>query len=193
MEQWYTLHTRLNAEYSVATVLQKRGAQIYLPEIKVFELHQRQVRKPFFPGYLFTKLDFEATGLLQLQWTPGLRHVVAFDNQPVPLADEVIELIRHKLGEIEAVDGWNGCPFQPGDTVRITKGPLQDLLAIFDKANTSGKHVQILLTMLGHANRVQVDVIDLEKILVSTESPGPKRPRRTRGQGRYINGNQQVL
>lgn len=193
LEQWYTLCTKPNAEYWVASLLQKRGVQTYLPEIESFKPHQRQVRKPFFPCYLFAKIGFEAMSLLQVQWTPGLRYLVTFDNQPVPLANEVIELIRHKLGKLKAATDLPVHHFQPGETVRITAGPFQDMLAIFEGPTTPSKRVQILLTILGHASRMQVDVVALEKVLPGAQAPTPKRPRRTRGRGRYINGIYQVL
>jgi transcriptional antiterminator RfaH len=166
--------------------LQKRGVQTYLPEIEASKLHQRRAKKPFFPCYLFVKIDFQALGLLQVQWTPGLRYVVALDNQPVPLADEVIELIRRKLGEIEANQGWPAHAFKPGETVRITTDPFQDMLAIFEGPTTPSMRVRVLLNILGQASRVQVSIDDIEKAPAGAEAPAPKRPRRTRGQGRHI-------
>ena len=58
MEFWYTLYTKPNAEYQVATSLQKRGIQAYLPEIEPPKTGQEQI-KPFFPCYLFIEIDFE--------------------------------------------------------------------------------------------------------------------------------------
>lgn len=186
MEHWYTLHTKPNAEYQVVATLQERQIQqIYLPEIISPKAGKRQERKPFFPCYLFVKADLATVGLSLLQWTPGLRRIVTFDNQAVFLTDDVIALIQYKLGELEAGSRPTHS-FKPGDTVRITTGPLQDMLAIFDGPTTPSKRVQVLLTILGHASRVQVDVTNLEKAPIGAEAPPPQRPRRTRGQGRYI-------
>jgi transcription antitermination factor NusG len=132
MEQWYTVHTKPNAEYQVATAFRSRWIETYLPEIKVPKAQHVRERKPFFPCYLFIKTDFEVVGLSHLQWTPGLRRIVAFDDQPVPLADEIINLMRHKVDVINAAGGLWKYTFQPGDTVRITGGPLQGMLAIFE-------------------------------------------------------------
>jgi transcription elongation factor/antiterminator RfaH len=186
LEQWYTLYTKPNAEYGVATALQKRGVQTYLPVIESFKLSKERVSKPFFPCYLFAKIDFEIIGLSQVQWMPGLRRIVTFDNQLVPLADEVIELIQGKLGEIEASMGRSAHNFKPGETVRIITGPFQDMLAIFEGPTTPSMRVRVLLSILGQASRMQVSVADIEKAAASAEALAPKRPRRTRGQGRYI-------
>jgi len=187
MEQWYALHTKPNAEYQVATALQRRGLQIYLPEIEDPKISQAHKGKPFFPCYLFLKVDFEIVGLSHVQWTPGLHRVLTFGDQPVPVSNKIIDLIRHKLGEFKANGGWPAHAFKPGDTVRITAGPFQDMLAIFEEPTTPSKRVQVLLTILGPASRVQVEVTDLEEVSPRTEAPQPK-PRRTRGQGRRIKG-----
>jgi transcriptional antiterminator RfaH len=186
MKQWYTLYTKPNAEYQVATALEQREFEIYLPEIEAVKTGQRGQKKPFFPCYLFMNADFETIGLSLVQWMPGLRHVVAFDNQPIPLANEVIELIRHKLGEIEPHLGRPAHNFKPGETVRISAGPFQDMLAIFEGPTTPEMRVRVLLNILGHTSRMLVSVADIEKAPVGVEAPTPKRPRRTRGQGRYI-------
>jgi transcriptional antiterminator RfaH len=187
MKAWYTLHSKPNAEYQVATALQQRGIEIFLPEIKARQAHGRRRRKPFFPCYLFCQVDFRKVGFSSVQWTPGLRRVVAFDDQPVPVPDNVIELVRTKLEELEGRGGLPTHAFKPGDTVRITKGPLQDMLAIFDGPTTPTQRVQVLLDMLGHASRVQLDVTDLEKAPPGANAPIPRRRRGTRGGGRRIN------
>lgn len=186
MENWYTLHTKPNAEYQVAASLKRREIQTYLPEVETPKARNRRKMKPFFPCYLFIKVDFGRVGLSQVQWTPGLRRIVAFDNRPVPLPDEIINTIRRKLEEVNTAKGQVAHNFRPGDPVRITDGPLQGLLAIFEGPSTPAERVRVLLNMLGHASRVHLSVNDLEKAEPGTEAPKPKRPRRTRGRGRRI-------
>jgi transcription antitermination factor NusG len=115
-----------------------------------------------------------------------LRRIVAFDDWPVPLPDEVINLIRHKLDEINAAGGRPMHTFRPGDSVRITGGPLQSMLAIFEGPTTPAERVRVLLTFLGYARSASVPVTDLEKAPSDAEVSVPKRPRRTRGRGRRI-------
>lgn len=186
MEAWYTLHTKPKAEYQVVTVLEQRGLQTYLPEKEISEGHRRGNKRPFFPCYLFVKVDFAVVGLSSVQWTPGLRRVVAFGDRPVSLPDEVIELMRRKLAESGANGSPPPHPFKPGDTVKITEGPFRDVLAIFDGPMKPSQRVQVLLTILGRVSRMQVDVADLEKASSDNSMPAPKRPRRTRGRGRRI-------
>ena len=187
MEQWYALYTKPNAEYQVARTFQNRRIQTHLPEIWVAKARNQYEKKPFFPCYLFIKVDLDVVGLSYLQWTPGLRRMVSFFNdKPVPVPAEIIELLGRKLGEIETGSDLSTSTFKPGETVRVINGPFRDMLAIFDGPTTPSERVQVLLNILGHANRVQVDAANLEKGAPGDQVLLPKRPRRTRGRGRRI-------
>lgn len=187
MKEWYTLHTRPNAEYQVATALQRRELEVYLPEVETPAGPRQGRREPFFPCYLFLKIDFDVMSISQVQWTPGLRRVLACGDRPVPVANDIIEFIRLKLGATKAGESRPAPAFQPGDTVRITSGPFRDMLAIFEGPTTPNRRVQVLLSILGRASRVRVELADLKKAWSGTE-PNMPRPRRTRGRGRRIKG-----
>jgi transcriptional antiterminator RfaH len=186
MEQWYTLHTKPSAEYQVIAALEQRKIQTYLPEIILPESKKGRRRSPLFPCYVFAKIDFEKIGLTSVQWTPGLRRVVTFGDRLTPLPEEIIDLIRQKLKDFKTTGCWNKPELKLGDTVRIKTGPFQDMVAIFDGPMTPGRRVRVLLNILGQASRVQVDLVDLEKAAPELELTPSKRPRRTRGRGRYI-------
>jgi transcription elongation factor/antiterminator RfaH len=184
MERWYALHTKPNMEYQVTAVLQDRGIQFYLPELTHPKL--KGGKQPFFPSYLFIKVDFDQVSSSFVEWIPGLRRVVTFDNQPVSLPNKVIELMQHCLHDIKAAGGYPEYNFEPGEAVRIIDGPFKDMMAIFDRSTTPALRVQVLLNILGQASRVKVDVTDLEKLSPDKGSPTLRPPRRTRGQGRPI-------
>lgn len=180
MKKWYTLHTKPNSEYRVASLLQQRDIETYLPE-----LCQQHKRMPLFPCYLFVRVDLEKVTPSQWQWTPGLRRIVSFGRRPVSLADEIINLIRRKVDESKSAD-LSTNRFRPGETVRIKSGPLEGMLAIFDSATKPSQRVQVLLTILGGANRVRIDAANLEKVLHRSEVTEANQPRRTRGRGRSV-------
>ncbi len=183
MEQWYTLHTKPNSEYQVATVLQEVGVRTFVPSIEVSTTQHRKKRKPFFPGYIFIKYDFSADGFSRLRWTPGLRYVVAVDGMPIPLPETVIATIQRKLRTF-SVDTTAKHGFKVGDTVKIVDGPFQDMLGVISADSSAAHRVQVLLNVLGRVNKVHIDVDRVEKVAIA--QPKPKRPRRTRGRGRRI-------
>lgn len=190
MQHWFTLHTKPNAEYQVAATLNRRGLETYLPEYRAGRSAASSQTKPFFPCYLFVKLDLDEVGISTVRWTPGLRRIIAFDDQPLPLPDEAIEFIKRRL-ESGMYDDLPRQRFQPGEPVRIIDGPFAGMEAIFERATNPAERVQVLLTLLGRVNRVSVELADLSPAPADSQEQSPepaaKRPRRTRGHGRQVN------
>jgi len=188
MEHWYALYTTPNSEYQVEEVLRQYRIQTYLPETELpISYSSGRARRPFFPCYLFMRVNFEEIGVSQLQWTPGLRQIVTFGEYPLALPAEVISLLQQKLGDVETNGHDPILSFQPGETVRIIDGPFQDMVAIFDGPTTPAKRVQVLLEIFGNISRVQVDAAVLEKTTRPEAGPRLNYSRRTRGRGRRIN------
>lgn len=187
MKQWYALHTKPNSEYRVVAGLQQREIETYLPEVNLPQSGKARQSVPFFPCYLFMRVDMGKMRTAQWQWTPGLRRVVSIGNEPTPIPDQVILLIKDKLDEINETGSFPSQPYKAGDTVRITKGPLAGMLAIFEKPTSSRRRVQVLLNFLGRINRVKVEPHDLEKAPSHVRPSRPKNRRRSRGRGRPIN------
>jgi transcriptional antiterminator RfaH len=186
MENWYTLYTKPNVENRVAAFLDQHEIVTYVPETWDHRKSTRGKLVPFFPCYLFMRVDMDRTASSQWQWIPGLRHIVAFDGDPVPVSDQIIDLIRRKLDELNQAAKRPQQKFKPGEVVRITHGPFAELLALFDGPTTPAERVTVLLDFLGHFSRVRLDVADLEKVSGGIAIAPPKRPRRTRGRGRRI-------
>jgi transcription elongation factor/antiterminator RfaH len=192
MEQWYTLYTKPNAEHLVAATLAQRHVVTYLPELEKIGQRRKYKSAPFFPCYLFAHVDLVQVNLSTLQWTPGLRYVVAVDGRPIPIPDPMIDFIRRKLAQLEIFGIWPVCSFNPGDPVRITDGPFKDMVAIFEGPDRAAHRVRVLLNILGQLSRTQVDFAHLEKAPGGIPPPLPKPPRRTRGRGRRIKAHHPV-
>jgi len=182
-EQWVVLFTKSNAERQVSSALYERGIEVFLPTVKRRYGHQWQ-ECPFFPCYLFARVDFEQVSYSTVAWTLGLRRVVAFGDRLAVMPDEAIEMIRQRLTEIEAQGGLPTYGFQRGDEVRFKEGPLQGLHAIFEGPMEPAERVQVLIRFLGQTYQREVAAANLERVPQSERKQ--KRPRRTRGRGRRI-------
>lgn len=188
MRYWYTLYTKPNSEYRVEAALRERGIETYLPEIRFNNNQKKEVKKPFFPCYLFIKVNLETVGYSKWQWLPGLRNIVESGGLPIALSETTIDQIREKINKIRLYGNQLPKSFKPGENVRITEGPLRNMIAVFDGPTTPSQRVQVLLTILGSVKKVKIDPRNLEKPPASTQVPNPKKQRRTRGRGRYIKG-----
>jgi len=183
MEYWYALHTKPNAEYRVASVLNERGIEAYVPTVR--KRWRREWReRPLFPCYLFARFALDEVGYSAVAWTPGLRRVVAFGSKPATVPDEAIEMIRQHLEKIRAQGGLPTHGFKQGDEVRFATGPLQGLHAVFEGPMGPAERVRVLIQFLGEANRAEVPAADLERVPETEKKHGGSR--RTRGRGRPI-------
>jgi len=67
------------------------------------------------------------------------------------VADDVVRLIKDKTDENSVVRRI--CNFQPNDVIRVTSGPLKDLLGIFERWVSDGERVRVLLNLIDTTRR----------------------------------------
>ena len=187
MERWYAVHTKRNQEGRVAETLARHDIDVFLPLISPPD--QSPGKKViFFPRYFFIRLDYARANPLIWRWAPGFLHIISAGDRPIPIADEVIAMLAHRL---ESLAGQGSAQrlrlaFSEGDLVRIKRGPFRDLVGIFEGPNDPEQRVHVLLKTINRSMRVRISAGDLEKAEVEDERQRGKAPRRTRGRGRRI-------
>src|SRR5207253_1187194 len=119
------------------------------------------ISQNLFPRYIFAR--FQAERLLhKVKHTRGVFDVVNIGGGPARVDDDVIALIKSKVG----VDGYiylNDDP-QVGDTVVIKNGPLKGFTGIFQRKMQASERVMILLNSISFQGRVCVDINLVEKV-----------------------------
>jgi len=155
---WLALYTKPYKERQVRDLLRAQDIDVYLPEITVQQKSGTK-RKPFFPCYLFARVDPRSPTLTDVRWTPGLRCIVRSGHRPVPVPDAVVEHIRRRLQQLGTLKPADR--FQEGDVVRITSGPLEGLEAIFDRRVSARGRVRIFLELMNRLVAAEVDATDL--------------------------------
>jgi transcriptional antiterminator RfaH len=139
--------------------LEDKGIEAYLPLVNQYSSHSRRKEPcPFFPCYLFARLDLASPAYGSLPWTPGLRCVVRFDNRPALAPDPVIAQLQEQLRKLER-GGYCGSSreLRPGEHVRITAGPFKDLEAVFDRGLSKEGRVRVFLQFLGQLTACEVE------------------------------------
>lgn len=160
MKRWYALYTKPHKEEQVSSFLESGGFETYLPTVKIRKNGNYKVM-PFFSCYLFVRVE-PSNGLSTLRWTPGLRRIVSFGDQPALVDERLISFIKERLAEIQE-SGRTGYQFQPGDQVVVTSGPLRDFEAVFDQKLSSQNRAKILVDSLGRWTRCEVEIDCLRK------------------------------
>lgn len=155
---WLTLYTKPFKEYQVRDLLSDRGIEVYLPEITVQQRSGRK-RKPFFPHYLFARLDPTSGAITDVRWTRGMRYIVRVGDRPARVPDQVVEHIRRRLTSMAVVRPEER--FKKGDVVRIAHGPLEGTDALFDRRLSAEGRVRVLLQLVNRLVTAEINASDL--------------------------------
>lgn len=154
---WYAVHTKQRQEERVHQNLQAWGVESLSPKIKErrpnpFTGAPVFFTKPLFPRYIFAR--FEARNLHKIVFTRGVHAVISFNGAPVTIDDEIITLIKDRVG----ADGFVSTAeeLRGGDKVIIKDGPLKDLVGVFQHSVKDSDRVMILLTAIKFQGRVLV-------------------------------------
>lgn len=164
MQQWHVLFTQPKKELIVNNQLEQRNLEAYLPLLQYERGYGRGIRlEPFFPSYLFVKVDLlenEATGL---RWLPGVRGIVEVGDEAAVVPEAVIETLQNRLdGMGKRVLRKSDALFTPGQKVHIVDGPFKGFDAVFQKGLSGQERVLVLLEFLGRCIRTTVHVDQLE-------------------------------
>ena len=104
--RWYAVHTHSLQEERATENLNAWGVETFAPKYKERRVNPYTGRPTYFtrslfPRYVFAR--FEAGPMLRKVWfTRGVSQVVGFGDGPVPVEDEIIELITH----LAFYSGW---------------------------------------------------------------------------------------
>jgi transcriptional antiterminator RfaH len=143
---WYVIQCKPHQENRALENLARQGFSCYLPTLTVEKLRfgtKVEVTEPLFPSYLFINLDRISDNWHPIRSTRGVIRIVRFNDYPIPVRGEIIDVIRKRLaGEPARI------PYlQPGERVRITEGCFADVEAIF-VANDGMERVVLLMNIL---------------------------------------------
>lgn len=161
--RWYVLKTKPKNEERAQSYLEHRGINTFLPWMAAPQLRMGKGlknTKPLFPSYLFAQFDLQYNYPL-VKWGKGVNEILGFGRYPTPILDEVLSIIKSKTDEKNIVKkAYN---LNKNDPIRITSGPLKDLLGIFDRWVSDSGRVRILLNLIGYQPRVELHYSHLEK------------------------------
>jgi transcription antitermination factor NusG len=94
-KQWHVLRCKLYKEHLLWYQLQEAGFEVFFPRLFQRTQSLKRVKvKPFFPGYLFVKVDFNVISISKFQCLPLVRNVVCVDGRPLKVTTPIVEAIR---------------------------------------------------------------------------------------------------
>jgi len=151
MTEWIVAHCHANAEIKAESHLRRQGFEVYLPKFKATRRHARRIEtvvRPLFPRYLFIKFDENSTHWRPIRSTVGVSHLLSAGERPLVAPPWVIEQLRQREDKNGLFSGVGEKPFNKGDAIQITSGPLVEHSGIFEGLNDS-QRVAVLLNIMG--------------------------------------------
>ena len=172
---WYVVHTHLKQEERTSSNLQTlQQLETLSPKLRVDKYNQftgqlSQGIKALFPGYIFARFRFNKS-YHRIRFTRGVHSLVMFNSNPTPVDDEIIELIRSRVGE----DGFVKTTeeLKPGDAVVIKDGRFKDLCGVFESGMADSDRVRILLNTVSFQAHVVVNRALVSKVSQDERSGG---------------------
>ena len=161
--KWYVVQSKPREEERALHFLKEKGFHAYLPRmevVKVQDFKNVKTKKPLFPGYLFCRFDKDEN-LGHVRWTQGVKKLLPESVNPMFVDDEVVEAI-HSLEQEDGVIRKQ--PLQKNDQVRIARGPMKDLLGVFDHWSSDQGRVKVLLNFINYQASVELHHSLVEKV-----------------------------
>lgn len=153
-DRWFAVHTLPHREFGAAKQLEFQGYRPFLPLHWKTVRHARRfrtIKAPFFPRYLFLRLNLARDRWRSVNGTFGVSRLVMAGDLPMPVPHGIVEALA------EITDSGGVLTFsslmQPGQKVRILTGPFAERIGELRHADDKNR-VQILLDVMG----VQVTV-----------------------------------
>jgi transcriptional antiterminator RfaH len=156
MSYWACALLEAHREKTALRFLTLAGYETYCPWLSV----KRSI-VPLFPGYCFVLIADR--GWWAARWSIAVRSIVGTHiGEPAHVPDSVISGLRARER-----NGLIQLPSKPGlrrgNRVRITAGPFENHLAIYDGMKGS-ERVAVLLAMLGSVQRVELPLQDITRV-----------------------------
>jgi len=162
---WYVVHTHPQQEQRASVNLKYWGIETLTPKVQVSKVNEftnkaTRMARPMFPSYIFGRFRFNAE-YHRVRFTRGVHSVVTFTGNPSPIEDEVIDLIRSRIGTDGLVKPLE--ELKSGDVVMIKHGRFKDLYGVFDRELQDSERVRILLNTVNFQAHVVVDRAVVQK------------------------------
>ena len=174
-KEWYVVHTYSGFEDNVKLALEERitssGFKKYFGDIivpkediieKTAKGGKKKVKRKFFPGYIFVKMNVNTDSWHLLKATPKVTGFVGDQLNPMPVDEsemekivaQITEGIKRPKAKIE---------FSKGDSVKITEGPFSGFNGVINEIKPDKSKLEVLVSIFGRATPVELDFTQVER------------------------------
>jgi transcription antitermination factor NusG len=160
--RWFAVRTASGREKSVATQLQAKGLEEFLPVYRTrrrYSDRTKELELPLFPGYIFCRFDFN--NRLPVLIVPGVQMIVGFGKIPTPVPDDEIAALKRVVasGAAHPHDQY----LTVGERVRVKEGSLAGVEGILVDVKNSWRIV-LSVELLQRSVSVELDRAAIEPV-----------------------------
>lgn len=161
--RWYAAYTRANHEKRVASEIEARAVEHFLPvysSVRRWKDRRVMLELPLFPGYVFVRLALRDR--LRVLQIPSVVRLVSFNGTPAALPDTEMEAMRSGLGKCLRAEPH---PFLTvGRRVRITAGPFTGLEGVLVRKKNNLR-VVVSIDLIQRAMAIELEAAELNALL----------------------------
>jgi transcription elongation factor/antiterminator RfaH len=163
LERWYVIHSKPHKEGLLSEQLSVRKIENYYPCLHVRPVNPRCHKiKPYFPGYLFVRIDLAQVGWSTISWVPGVAGLVSFGGEPADVSQNLIDAIRQRVNKVDRTGSSTTIQFKKGEILIIQEGPFAGYEAIFNASLPGSERVKVLLKLLNDQRQVPLELPALQ-------------------------------
>lgn len=165
---WYIVQTYSGYENKAKIALDLRIEQngmqdlfeeVFIPTEMVTEVRngkKRQVKRKFYNGYIFVKMQITDQSWHLVKNTPKIVGFLGNQRNPVPVPEHEVKKITDRIEE-GALKSTTSYSFSQGDRVRIIDGNFSDFTGSVEEVNEEKERLRVVVEIFGRPNSVEFD------------------------------------
>jgi len=163
---WYVIHTHPRQEERCEANLNAWQVETFNPKIRErhcnpFTGKATFIVKPLFPRYLFARFCL-GDAIQRIRFTRGVHSVVSFGNNPTAVADEIIAVIKSRIGDDTFVRLGND--LRPGDHLLIEEGAWKGFIGVFEREMKERDRIMVLLTTVSYHAHIVLERENVKRL-----------------------------
>jgi transcriptional antiterminator NusG len=165
---WYIVQTYSGYENKAKLALDIRVEQngmqdlfeeVFIPTEMVTEVRngkKRQVKRKFYNGYIFVKMQITDQSWHLVKNTPKIVGFLGNQLNPVPVPEHEVKRITDRIeeGQLKSTTSYS---FSQGDRVRIIDGNFSDFTGSVEEVNEEKEKLRVVVEIFGRPNSVEFD------------------------------------
>src|ERR1051325_3842549 len=125
---WYVIYSNPHKEEQAQFHLRLKGIEAFFPRLHVPAVGGNKSRViPLFRNYLFARGNIRTECHL-IVWTPGVRRIVSFCDEPIPIQESSVQFLRQRADAKGVIQARSN--LTRGQEVEISGGPFHGLMGI---------------------------------------------------------------